>query len=278
MKATIFSIQRNSLVDGPGIRTTVFFKGCNLECKWCHNPESQKPEKEILFYKNKCNGCGMCKDLTAEDKNFICFNGAKEICGKEYTADELFSEIIKDKIFYDTSHGGVTFSGGECMLQIDFLAEILKKCKKSGIHTAVDTAGNLPWEYFEKIIPYTDLFLYDIKAVSEELHIRGTGASNKVILKNLKQLSVDYDGEIIIRIPVIPNFNATFEEIKDIAYFLSDIKYKGVELLPYHQMSEHKYEALNRSFTSYPLPDKDDMEEYKKIIKQLTKNESVSIQ
>ncbi len=265
MKATIFSIQRNSLVDGPGIRTTVFFKGCNLKCKWCHNPESQKTEKEILFYKNKCDGCGRCKDLTVEDKNFICFNGAKEICGKEYTAYELFSEIIKDKVFYDASNGGVTLSGGECMLQIDFLAEILKKCKEAGIHTAVDTAGNLSWEYFEKIIPYTDLFLYDIKAVSEKLHIEGTGVSNKAILENLKKISSDYGGEIIIRIPIIPNFNTTPEEIKKIDDFLCGIRYKRVELLPYHQMGKHKYEALNMSFTDYPLPDKNAIEAYKNI-------------
>ncbi len=267
MNATIFSIQRNSLVDGPGIRTTVFFKGCNLKCKWCHNPESQKPEKEILFYKNKCTGCGRCKNLTAEDINFTCYNGAKEISGKEYTVNELLSEIIKDKVFYNTSCGGVTFSGGECMLQTDFLEEILKKCKEVGIHTAVDTAGNLPWEFFEKIIPYTDLFLYDIKAVSENLHIEGTGFSNKVILENLKRLSSDYGGEIIIRIPIIPEFNADTEEIKNIADFLCDIKYKSVELLPYHRMSEHKYEALNMLFTSYPSPDKDDINAYKKIIK-----------
>ena len=266
MKATVFSIQRNSLVDGPGIRTTVFFKGCNLKCKWCHNPESQSPEKEILFYKNKCNGCGRCKGLTSEDKNFICFNGAKEICGKEYTAHELLAEIIKDKVFYDTSGGGVTFSGGECMLQIDFLEEILKMCKDASIHTAVDTAGNLPWEYFERIIPYTDLFLYDIKAVSEDLHIEGTGFSNKAICSNLKRLSYN-NAEIIIRIPMVPEFNATPEELGKIADFLHNIKYKDVELLPYHRMSEHKYEALNMPFTSYPLPDMDDILAYKNIFK-----------
>jgi len=176
-------------------------------------------------------------------------------------------EIIKDKVFYDTSSGGVTFSGGECMLQIEFLEEILKQCKKAGIHTAVDTAGKLPWEYFEKIIPYTDLFLYDIKAVSENLHIEGTGFSNKVILDNLKKLSDSYDGEIIIRIPIVPCFNAKSEEIKNIADFLCNIKYKSVELLPHHQMGEDKYEALNMSFTDYPIPDKDDIELYKKIIK-----------
>ena len=150
MKATIFDIQRNSYVDGPGIRTTVFFKGCNLKCRWCHNPESQSFEKQILFYQNKCTRCGRCKDLTVDDENFICFNDAKEICGKEYSVDEVLKEVIKDKAFYETSGGGVTFSGGECMLQIDFLTEILKKCKENGIHTAVDTAGHIPWESFEK--------------------------------------------------------------------------------------------------------------------------------
>ena len=125
LKATIFDIHHCSFVDGPGIRTTVFFKGCNLRCKWCHNPESQNPKKEILFYKNKCTGCGRCKALTVADENFICFNDAKEICGKEYNVDEVMSEVIKDKAFYENSGGGVTFSGGECMLQIDFLTEIL---------------------------------------------------------------------------------------------------------------------------------------------------------
>ena len=267
MKATVFSIQRNSLVDGPGIRTTVFFKGCNLKCKWCHNPESQKAEKEILFYKNKCTNCGRCKNLNAADEKFICFTGAKEICGKEYTIHELLTEIIKDKVFYDASGGGVTFSGGECMLQIDFLKELLKKCKEADIHTAVDTAGNLPWEYFEKILPHTDLFLYDIKSVSENLHIEGTGVSNKAILNNLKLLSKNYDGEIIIRIPIIPGFNANPEEINKISDFLSDIKYKSVELLPYHNMSKHKYEALNIHFEPYEVPTDSQIENFKKLLR-----------
>ena len=160
MKATIFDIQRNSYVDGSGIRTTVFFKGCNLKCKWCHNTESQSFEKEVMFYGDKCMGCGRCCNLTVEDENFICFNDAKEICGREYTADEVLKEILKDKSFFENSGGGVTFSGGECMLQIDFLSEILKKCKENSIHTAVDTAGCVPWENFERVIPCTDLFLY----------------------------------------------------------------------------------------------------------------------
>lgn len=131
INATIFDIQRNSYVDGPGIRTTVFFKGCNLRCKWCHNPESQSAKPQIMFYKEKCTCCGRCKGITAENSDFVCFCGAKEICGREYTVDEVFDVIRKDKDFYDNSGGGVTFSGGECMLQIDFLCEVLKKCKKA---------------------------------------------------------------------------------------------------------------------------------------------------
>lgn len=196
--ATFFDIERNSFVDGPGIRTTVFFKGCNLRCKWCHNPESQNFKKEILFYQNKCTGCGRCADLSVDNEKFFCLNDAKEICGREYTVQEVLSEIIKDKTFYETSGGGVTFSGGECMLQIDFLVEILKKCKENGIHTAVDTAGNVPWHYFEKIMSCTDLFLYDVKCFSEQLHKTGTGITNELILENLKKLSDKLDRKSVV--------------------------------------------------------------------------------
>ena len=265
MNANIFSIQKNSLVDGPGIRTTVFFKGCNLNCKWCHNPESRRFEKEFLFYKNKCTDCGRCKGLTAESENFICYNGAKEICGKHYAVDELLSEIIKDKVFYDTSGGGVTFSGGECMLQIDFLAEILKKCKENSIHTTVDTAGNVPWEYFEKILPYTDLFLYDVKCFSPDLHTEGTGVSNNIILANLKKLSENSHSEIIIRIPFVMGFNDNINEMKSLAGFLKTIRTKTVELLPYHKMGEQKYEALDMPFESFDVPSDDEIKFFKEL-------------
>lgn len=263
--AVIFDIQRNSFVDGPGIRTTVFFKGCNLKCAWCHNPESQNPKKEIMFYKNKCNGCGRCKALTVDTKSFVCFNDAKEICGKEYTVDEVLKEILKDKAYYEASGGGVTFSGGECMLQIDFLTEILKKCRENGVHTAVDTAGNVPWDFFEKIKPYTNLFLYDVKCFSDHLHIKGTGVSNGRILNNLKKLSTEFDGDIIIRIPVITGFNDDINEMREIADFLKDIRAKGTELLPYHKMAEHKYEALNMHAESYASPSDEKMKIYKEL-------------
>mgnify|MGYP001540650927 FL=1 len=265
-KAMIFDIQRNSFVDGPGIRTTVFFKGCNLRCKWCHNPESQSFEKQMLFYKDKCTGCGKCREVCPNHLQSCDFCGkcelycpaeARKICGREYTSDEVLAEVIKDKAFYDNSGGGVTFSGGECMLQLDFLREILDKCKSAGIHTAVDTAGNVPWESFEKILPFTDLFLYDIKAFGAELHRKGTGVSNELILENLKNLSGRAD--IIVRIPVIGGYNDNDEEIRQIADFLKQIKIIKAELLPYHAMGEHKYTALGRNTESFNVPNKNFM-------------------
>ena len=265
-KANIFDIQRSSFVDGPGIRTTVFFKGCNLRCKWCHNPESQSFEKQMLFYKDKCTGCGKCREVCPNHLQSCDFCGkcelycpaeARKICGREYTSDEVLAEVIKDKAFYDNSGGGVTFSGGECMLQLDFLREILEKCKSAGIHTAVDTAGNVPWESFEKILPFTDLFLYDIKAFGAELHRKGTGVSNELILENLKNLSGRAD--IIVRIPVIGGYNDNDEEIRQIADFLKQIKIIKAELLPYHAMGEHKYTALGRNTESFNVPNKNFM-------------------
>ena len=274
MKATIFDIERNSFVDGPGIRTTVFFKGCNLKCKWCHNPESQAPEKEMMLYKDKCIGCGKCREVCPNHLKkcdfcgkceLFCAADARRICGKEYTVDEVLSEILKDKSFYETSDGGATFSGGECMLQIDFLGELLKKCKENGIHTAVDTAGNVPWKYFEFIIPYTDMFLFDVKCISENLHIAGTGASNRLIIENLMTLSSVFKGSIFIRIPVIGSFNDTKEEMNKIKEFLNNINFDKIELLPYHNMGNNKYTALNRVLPDYIVPDKNKMDKFQKI-------------
>ena len=266
MNAMIFDIQRNSFVDGPGIRTTVFFKGCNLKCAWCHNPESQSTKPQIMFYNDKCSGCGRCRNVTENDADFICFNDAKEICGKEYTSDEVLNEVLKDKVFYENSKGGVTFSGGECMLQIDFLLEILKKCKENGIHTAVDTAGHIPWADFEKIISYTDLFLYDIKAMNDEIHKEYTGVSNSLILENLAKL-LALKSAVWVRVPVIPGVNDTKMEMEKIKSFFETNGYpEKVELLPYHSMGEHKYAALNRKSENFVVPDKGKMNELKNIL------------
>ena len=275
MKATIFDIQRNSFVDGPGIRTTLFFKGCNLNCKWCHNPESQSAKPQIMFYKDKCTRCGKCREVCPNHLKkcdfcgkceLYCVADARKICGREYTVDEVFSEVVKDKTFYDNSGGGVTFSGGECMLQIDFLCEILEKCKENGIHTAVDTAGNVPWEYFERILKYTDLFLYDIKLFDREKHKQYTGADNNVILDNLKKL-FECGASVWIRIPVISGVNDTEEEMRKIKEFLKAYSPLKIELLCYHEMGGHKYEALNMQNTKFSVPDKAALDKLNYILK-----------
>lgn len=265
-KAIIFDIQRNSFVDGSGIRTTVFFKGCNLKCVWCHNPESQSPKPQIMFYRSKCTNCGRCTNLSAKDTDFICYNDAKEICGKEYTADEVLNEILKDKTFYKNSSGGATFSGGECMLQIDFLCEILKKCKENGIHTAVDTAGNVPWKYFEKILKYTDLFLYDIKLFDSERHIKYTGVDNKIILDNLQKL-FKIGAKVWIRIPIIGEVNDSVEEMNKIKSFFKPYQPLKIELLPYHNLGTHKYDALDMKKSEFEVPSKAVMEKLNSVFK-----------
>lgn len=243
-EAKIFDIQRNSCVDGPGIRTTVFFKGCNLSCRWCHNPEGQSPKIQSLCYPDKCTGCGSCKG----EELYDCPNGAKVLCGKTYTVDAVLQEVLKDKLFYETSGGGVTFSGGECMLQADFLREILKACKENDIHTAVDTAGHVDFSEFEKVLPYTDLFLYDVKLADGEKHKAYTGVDNTLILENLRKL-MTAGARLWVRIPVIPGVNDAAEELDEIRKLCVGVE--KVEELPYHGMGEHKYTALGRVYETF---------------------------
>ena len=273
MSLIIFDIQHFSFVDGPGIRTTVFFKGCNLKCAWCHNPESQDFKPQMMIYWDKCKGCGKCKEICSTPYNCIlcgkcalyCPVNARKVCGKEYTVDEVFAEIIKDKPFFDNSGGGVTFSGGECMLQIDFLLEILKKCKENGIHTAVDTAGHIPFENIEKILKYTDLFLYDIKLFDSVKHKEFVGVENTVILENLKKL-LSLGAKIWIRIPVIADVNDSIEELQKIAEFLHLWgKPDKVELLPYHAMGENKYGAIGKEVQIFKVPSAEKMKQLKEI-------------
>ena len=262
----LFDIQRNSYADGPGIRTTVFFKGCNLSCKWCHNPESQRQEKEMLFYPYKCTGCGNCKNATIHDEMFFCVNDAKEICGKEYAVDEVLTEILKDQPFYITSGGGVTFSGGECMLQLPFLLDLLKKCKEHEIHTAVDTAGHIPWTSFAQILPYTDLFLYDIKIMDNDAHRAFTGVSNTLILENLAKI-LRSGTDVWVRVPVIAGVNDSEDEMKKLKAFFDQNRYpEKVELLPYHAMGEHKYAALGKTVHRFQTPPKEKIEKLRKLV------------
>lgn len=266
MEGKIFDIQRFSIYDGPGIRTNVFFKGCNLRCLWCHNPESQKMKNQLLFYRDKCIGCGECAKICS--KTFtddciacgkcaeVCTHSARVISGRTATADEVVQEILKDKEFYRTSGGGVTLSGGEPLLQADFAAEILKKCKENGIHTAIETAACVPWESFEKVLPYLDLVLCDIKGIDEKKHIENTGVSNKTILENAERLKTS-GVDVLFRTPVIPNYNDS--EIKEIAEFCKPCEH---ELLAYHSTGCGKYTALGLEYRlgEVEAPSKEAME------------------
>jgi len=275
MEAVLFNIQRTSFVDGPGIRTTVFFKGCPLRCAWCHNPESHRPEPQLLVHKEKCTACGRCAQVCPHQLQSCdgcggcvaaCLNDARELCGKRMTVDQVFSQIVKDSVFFAASGGGVTFSGGECMLQIDFLSEILQRCKNSGIHTAVDTAGDVPWEYFEKILPYTDLFLYDIKTMDCATHQKYTGVGNARILHNLSRL-LQMKKAVWVRMPIVPGVNDTTQEMNAVKAFYQKYGHpEKTELLPYHQIGEHKYEMLGQTGPAFSVPTTEQMEELQRIL------------
>lgn len=269
MTGTIFDIQHNSYVDGPGIRTTVFFKGCNLHCAWCHNPESQNPQPTMMVFPNLCTGCGKCKTVCSYHLEkcdlcgrcaLLCPHNARKICGRESTVEKITEEIVKDRDFYENSGGGVTFSGGECMLQVDFLCELLKKCKENGIRTAVDTAGKVGYSSFEKILPYTDLFLYDIKTMNSEKHRKYTGVGNERILDNLSGLLAT-DADVLVRVPIITGVNDTEDEMAQIKSFL-DRHRAGVpvELLPYHKLGINKGLAIGNEQTVFEVPSETSMQ------------------
>ena len=228
---TIFDIKRFAVHDGPGIRTTVFMKGCPMDCWWCHNPESQKSEPEEAIYKRKLGE----KEIDA-----------RKTYGKMMQIHELMDEILKDSLFHEESDGGVTFSGGEPLFQPEALLELLKQCKEHGIHTTVDTGGYAPWLNYEKIMPFTDLFLYDLKLLDPENHVKFTGVKNELIIENFQKL-LTKNVNVELRIPVIPGVNDSREEIQMYTDFLRDIIKHApkIQLLPYHNIAGNKYRKLN---------------------------------
>lgn len=286
--AVIFNIQRFSVFDGPGVRTAVFFKGCNLRCLWCHNPESYERRPQLAFDRQKCIGCGSCIQncpgqclLPDPEAGLLyrredcldcgkcargCYAKALSRIGCEMTAEELLEDLLEDLPYYQESGGGVTFSGGECMLRPDFLEEMLRWLKGKGIHTAVDTAGNVPYESFERILPYTDLFLYDVKAFHEEVHRELTGASNRRIKENLLRLA-GTGKEIKIRIPVIEELNAG--ELPFIREFLWANGLRDVELLGYHRMGVGKAGLLLEPLTqeAFREVDAETLRKYQRMFK-----------
>ncbi|MHC1776413.1 MAG: glycyl-radical enzyme activating protein [Lentimicrobium sp.] len=279
-ESLIFDIKRYAINDGPGIRVVVFFKGCNLHCAWCHNPESISGKAEKMYAQAKCIRCGSCVAacpekaislssdgiLTDPERCLLCGKCA-EVCpsaaivmsGKKMQVDEIMDVIEKERIFFDQSGGGVTFSGGEPLLHKELLIALLDECSKRGIHTAVDTAGNVRTETILEVAARTDLFLYDLKLMNPEEHHQWTNAGNELIFHNLKAIA-ETGAEIIIRIPLIGGLNDSEENIRQTAEFIARLagKPKEVHLLPYHNIAKHKYAKLGREdgFEKLKEPDK----------------------
>jgi len=264
--AIIFEIQRFSIHDGPGIRTTVFLKGCNLRCKWCHNPESSHPYPELMFYASKCIKCLSCVNecrhgaLIFDGKKIkylpencrkcfrcagVCPVEAIVRCGREMDTAEVCREVLKDRNYYETSGGGVTVSGGEPLLHPEFTASLFSLLKKEGISTCVETAGCVPWKNIRKILPFTDIFLYDVKSGNREKLAGSAGADMTLVTENLKNLLAG-GVKIFVRIPLIPGFNTERRELKKILDILKGLPGQfEMELLKYNGLGTAKYEALN---------------------------------
>lgn len=269
LEGTVFNIQRYSLHDGPGIRTIPFLKGCPLACKWCSNPESQKPQPEIMYQKSNCIRCGKCFEacrygalskenpyMVDRDRCVAC-GACAEVCptnalvlkGKKMTVWEVIHELQKDENIYRRSDGGITLSGGESLSQPKFTRELLRACKERGWHTAIETTGMTTKEIIELVMPFVDLALTDIKIIDPSIHKNVTGVDNQIILENLIRIS--NLTKTIVRIPVIPNVNDNIEAIREIAEFTKLMKnINEIHLLPYHNFGENKYNLLGRI---YPL-------------------------
>ena len=267
-KGLVFDIKRYAIHDGPGIRTTVFFKGCPLSCLWCDNPESQRFTKEFIFWPERCLNCDACVQVCKEKAiikneagreveetkcNYCgdciqqCYSEALQVIGREMSVEELVTEVEKDVDFFRESGGGVTFAGGEPFSQPDFLIDVLKGCKGRNLHTAMETCGLVSWGILERVSPYVDLFLFDIKHMNEDKHKALTGVSNRLILSNLERIAAM--NQVVVRMPLIPDINDDEENIKAVGAFLSRLgKIEEVHLLPYHRLGVSKYEKLKKEY------------------------------
>jgi len=265
----IFNIQHFSTEDGPGIRTTVFFQGCPLNCLWCANPESKKYERQLAYRSAICVKCGTCiktckqgalsvenkaividreKCISCGECSNVCPSKALFFYGEQKTVDEVFKEVLKDKGYYESSQGGVTCSGGECMSQYHFVAELFKRCKAENIHTTLDTCGEFSKEALKEVLPYTDLVLFDIKHMDSQKHKELTGVGNELIRENLLN-TLKYPVTVYIRIPVIPGYNDSDDNLKATAEFIKRTDPSlHIDLLPYHKFGTSKYKMLNYEY------------------------------
>ncbi|PKN98876.1 MAG: glycyl-radical enzyme activating protein [Chloroflexi bacterium HGW-Chloroflexi-4] len=287
----IFDIKKYSINDGPGIRTTVFFQGCPLTCQWCHNPESQ-PNKPVLLYRaNRCVLCGACAEVCPQHAITLngsadtdrkscktcgscaetCYNGARELSGCETSVEQVMSEVLRDTPFYEGSGGGVTFSGGEPLLQPRFLLELLCACRAHDLHTVVDTSGLATWEVIDSLRIYVDLFLFDLKMMDDKRHIEYTGVSNQLILNNLKKLA-EAGSNITICIPLIPGINDDGDNLRASGEFIRSLpNITSVEIMGYHDLAAAKYEALGLAYQLKHLsaPDKSEMRRSAGLLEQV---------
>lgn len=288
----IFNIQKFCTSDGPGIRTTVFLKGCPLSCIWCHNPESKNLVPQLMYQSNLCVGCGKCVSLCPRgchtireeghqlDRKFCvgcgrCINvtcKALSLSGYERTAEEVMTEVLKDKPFYDNSGGGITVSGGEPLFQYDFTTEILKLAKQNGLHTCMETCGYADSEKLKKLLPLVDLFLFDIKETDSEKHKKFTGVRNEKILENLKM--IDQNGaKTVLRCPIISSCNDTPEHFAGIAALANSMQnLQGIDIEPYHSLGESKYTQLGVGYrlTGLEMPEENRIESWIAAIQRLT--------